>query len=200
MRVDTGEVGSSGPGPADPPSTGLDEAAIRAFVAADYPRIVTALAVMCGSRVVAEDAVQQALAKAWERAERGERIDHLAAWVTVAARNLVRSWFRRVRVERRARAALRDAPAPREATASTDEQVDVERALAGLTRIQRDTTVLHYYLGMSVAEIAAALGVAEGTVKSTLYRARQILAPALGIDDPSDPTDPAEGVNRRARP
>jgi RNA polymerase sigma-70 factor (ECF subfamily) len=200
VRVDAGEAGSSGPASARAPSTGLDEAAIRAFVTSDYPRIVTALSVMCGSRVVAEDAVQQALAKAWERAERGERIDHLAAWVTVAARNLVRSWFRRVRVERRARAALRDQPVSRESTATSDEHVDVERALAGLTKIQRDTTVLHYYLGMSVAEIAAALGVAEGTVKSTLYRARQILAPALGIDDPTDPTDPTEGVTRRARP
>jgi RNA polymerase sigma factor (sigma-70 family) len=200
VRVHTEEAGASGPGSVGPTSTGLDEAAIRAFVTTDYPRIVTALAVMCGSRVVAEDAVQQALAKAWERAERGERIDYLAAWVTVAARNLVRSWFRRVRVERRARAALRQQPEAREATATTDEHVDVERALAGLTKIQRDTTVLHYYLGMSVAEIAAALGVAEGTVKSTLYRARQILAPALGIDDPTDPADPTEGVTRRARP
>ena len=57
---------------------GLDEAEIRAFVVEDYPRIVTGLSVMCGSRSAAEDAVQDALTKAWERSERGERIDHLA--------------------------------------------------------------------------------------------------------------------------
>ena len=38
-----------------------------------------------------------------------------------------------------------------------------------------------------------ALRVSEGTVKSTLYRARQILAPALGVEDPS------EGVTHDAR-
>ena len=90
-----------------PSSTGLDEGAIRTFVLEDYPRIVTGLSVMCGNRAAAEDAVQDALAKAWERSERGERIEQLAGWVTVVARNALRSWFRRVRVEHRARGALR---------------------------------------------------------------------------------------------
>ena len=173
--------------------TGLDEERIRAFVLEDYPRIVTGLAVMCGNRVLAEDAVQDALAKAWERSERGEHIDQLAAWVTVVARNALKSWFRRVGAERRARASLQQPAEARESTGMTDDQVDVMRALAGLTAIQRETTVLHYYLGMTVTEIARALKVNEGTVKSTLYRARQILAPALGVEDPW------EGVTHDAR-
>lgn len=173
---------------------GLSEGAIRAFVVEDYARIVTGLSVLCGSRAAAEDAVQEALAKAWERSERGERIEDLAGWVTVVARNSLRSWFRRVRAERRARGALGRQGAPSEGTGTTDAHVDVVRALATLTKIQRETTVLHYYLGMTVAEIGRVLGVSEGTVKSTLYRARQILAPALGIDDPT------EGVTHDARP
>ena len=72
--------------------------------------------------------------------------------------------------------------------------MDVVWALASLSRIQRETTVMHYYLGMTVAEIARALRVREGTVKSTLHRARQILAPALGIEDP------AEEVTHDVRP
>ena len=172
--------------------TGLDEAAIRAFVIEDYPRIVTGLTVLCGSRAAAEDAVQDALAKAWERSERGEHIAELAAWVTVVARNMLRSWFRRVRAERRARAALAER-GETSAAGRVDDHVDVIRALGALTRTQRETTVLRYYLGMSVAEVASALGVSDGTVKSTLYRARQILAPALGVDEPT------EGVTHDAR-
>jgi RNA polymerase sigma-70 factor (ECF subfamily) len=168
------------------PGTGIDEATIRAFVLEDYPRIVTGLAVMCGSRTAAEDAVQDAMARAWERSERGERIDSLPAWVTVVARNHLHSWFRRLRTERRAHAALEPAADPRTSTGSTEDQVDLLRAMAALTRPQRETTVLHYYLGMSVREVAEALGVSEGTVKSTLHRSRQILAPALGVDDPSE--------------
>ena len=191
LAIHPAAVGSEAP-VASP--SALDEAAIRAFVAEDYPRIVTALSVMCGSRAVAEDAVQQALAKAWERSERGEHIEQLAAWVTVAARNSARSWFRRVGAERRARRALAEQPQRTASAAMADDRVDVVRALGMLTDIQRETTVLYYYLGMTVGEIGRALGVSEGTVKSTLHRARAILGPALAIDDP------AEGVSHDARP
>jgi len=173
---------------------GLDEGTIRAFVIEDYPRIVSGLSVMCGSRAAAEDAVQHALAKAWERSERGDRIDQLAGWVTVVARNDLRSWFRRVRTERRARSALEHRADIGERASDADDRVDVLQALGRLTRTQRDTTVMHYYLGMTVAEVAAALGVSDGTVKSTLHRARQILAPALGVDEPT------EEVTNDARP
>src|SRR5204863_7296044 len=80
----------------------LDEQAIRSFLATDYPRLVAGVALMCGSRAAAEDAVQEALARAWERTERGERIESLRAWVTKVAINLVRSGFRRRMAERRA--------------------------------------------------------------------------------------------------
>ncbi len=166
--------------------TGLDEGAIRAFVIEDYARIVTGLSVMCGSRAAAEDAVQEALAKAWERSERGEQIEELAGWVTVVARNILRSWFRRVRAERRAREALAQQGGTGETTGMAHDHVDVVRALRALTKTQRETTVLYYYLGMKVGEIGRTLGVSEGTVKSTLHRARQILGPALGINDPTE--------------
>jgi RNA polymerase sigma-70 factor, ECF subfamily len=182
------------------PRTGLDEDAIRAFVVEDYPRIVTGLSVMCGSRSAAEDAVQDALAKAWERSERGEHIEQLAGWVTVVARNNLRSWFRRLRAERRARQTLEAREALERVTGAgaaagaPDDRLDVARALALLTETQREITVLHYYLGMTVADVGRALGISDGTVKSTLYRARQILAPALGLDEPSG------GVTHDARP
>jgi RNA polymerase sigma-70 factor (ECF subfamily) len=177
-----------------PSPTGLDEGVIRAFVVDDYPRIVTGLSVMCGSHTAAEDAVQEALARAWERSERGEQIEQLAGWVTVVARNILMSWFRRIRAERRARGALDQQGDRWQGTGMTDDHVDVVRALAVLTRVQRETTVLYYYLGMTVGEVAAALRVSDGTVKSTLHRARQVLAPVLGIDDPT------EGVTHDARP
>ena len=45
---------------------------------------------------------------------------------------------------------------------------------------EREATVLRYYLDLSVLEIAQALGVEEGTVKTTLFRARKTLAATLG--------------------
>ncbi|MBX6377813.1 MAG: sigma-70 family RNA polymerase sigma factor, partial [Clostridia bacterium] len=55
----------------------------------------------------------------------------------------------------------------------------VMSALGSLPPSARQVVVLHYYHGLSVAEIAAALGCAEGTVKSRLWRARARLAEAL---------------------
>ena len=135
---------------------------------------------MAGSRAAAEDAVQEAVARAWERSQRGdEPIRSLPAWVTRVAVNLMHSRWRRTRAEARGRERLGVPRAP----ADADDRLDVERALAALPRRQREATVLRYYLGLDVAEVAEALGVTEGTAKTTLFRARQALAAALGDHD-----------------
>jgi len=60
---------------------GLDEYSLSEFVHGEYPRIVAAVALVCGSKA-AEDAVQEALARAWERSTKGEEIASVGAWVT----------------------------------------------------------------------------------------------------------------------
>jgi RNA polymerase sigma-70 factor (ECF subfamily) len=136
---------------------------------------------------MAEDAVEEALARAWERSERGERIESLKAWVFKVATNHVRSGFRRLAAERRAKVLLEGGGRHRAdglgQTDPSDDLVDLRRALAALPRRQREATVLRYYLDMDVREIAEALGVNEGTAKTTLFRARRALAEALGEHD-----------------
>jgi RNA polymerase sigma factor (sigma-70 family) len=151
---------------------------------------------VCGSRATAEDAVEEALARAWERSERGERIESLRAWVFKVATNLVKSGLRRLAAERRAKALLEGAGGRHRAdglssTDRSDQLVDLRRALAKLPSRQREATVLRYYLDMDVREIAQALGVNEGTAKTTLFRARQALAQALGQHDAEEATDRA---------
>jgi len=163
----------------------VDELDVRQFLMTEYPRIVAGLALATGNRAVAEDAVQEALARAWERSERGQRIESLGAWVTVVATNLTRSAFRRRMAERRARARLRGSSGGATSAGSlidAEERADVERALATLSRRQREAVVLRYYLDLSVVEVAAALGVSEGTAKTTLFRARVALSRALSED------------------
>jgi RNA polymerase sigma-70 factor (ECF subfamily) len=172
----------------------LDEDTIREFLATDYGRLVAGVALMCGSRPAAEDAVQEALARAWERSERGEQIRSLKAWVTRVAINLVRSGFRRARAERRARERLgarqvAGQASPGMSPGPPDEAADLRRALSALPRRQREATVLRYYLDMDVKEIATALGVNEGTAKTTLFRARHALADALGEREVEEAND-----------
>jgi len=171
----------------------IEEIAIREFLHGDYPRLVAGVALVTGSRPAAEDAVQEALARAWERSERGEEIESLTAWVTAVSLNLARSRLRRVVAERRARERM-GSRVGKTVTSPSDagERVDVLRALASLPRRQREATVLRYYLGMNVAEVASALGVHEGTAKTTLFRARQALAAALGERDMEEATERGE--------
>jgi RNA polymerase sigma-70 factor (ECF subfamily) len=158
----------------------VDEVALREFLHTSYPRLVAAVALVCGSRPAAEDAVQEALLKAWERSEKGDEIQSLEGWVTTVALNLTRSGLRRIRSEGRARARLDTSGVGGPPTA---DRIDVQRALAGLPRRQREVAVLRYYLQLDTREVASALQLNEGTVKSTLFRARAALAEALGIDE-----------------
>ena len=139
---------------------------------------MAAVALIAGSRAAAEDAVQEALARAWERSERGERIESLPAWVTRVAMNLSKSRLRRMRVEAKHRADVAGVAA--DGGLRSDAAIDVGRALAALPHRQRQVTVLRYYLGLNVAEIARTLELNEGTVKTSLFRARRALAAVLG--------------------
>jgi RNA polymerase sigma-70 factor (ECF subfamily) len=159
----------------------LDEAAIREFLRTDYARMTAAVALVAGSRSAAEDAVQEAILRAWERSDRGEHIESMPHWVATVALNLSRSSIRRLFAERRARERL-----TRTATTndpSADDRLDVERAIAALPRRQRETIVLRYLLDMNTREVAETLGVSEGTVKSSLARGRRTLATSLRVDD-----------------
>jgi RNA polymerase sigma-70 factor (ECF subfamily) len=158
--------------------TALDDSTIREFLVTTYPRLVAGVALITGSRATAEDAVQEALARAWERSERGERIESLPAWVTRVAVNLSKSRLRRMRVEAKHRENSHELAD--ETASASDARIDVSRALADLPQRQREVTVLRYYLGLNVAEIAEALELHEGTVKTSLFRARAALAAALG--------------------
>jgi RNA polymerase sigma-70 factor (ECF subfamily) len=62
---------------------------------------------------------------------------------------------------------------------SPELQLDLERAIAGLPDGARMAFVLHEIEGYQHSEIATQLGIAEGTVKAQLHRARKLLIEAL---------------------
>jgi RNA polymerase sigma factor (sigma-70 family) len=92
--------------------------------------------------------------------------------------------------ERRARSRL--GTRERSPIADQEDRVDITRALAALPRRQREATVLRYYLGLDVKEVADALGMSEGTAKTTLYRARRALSRAFGESDLEEANDRGE--------
>ena len=153
----------------------MDETVIRGFLRSDYPRVVAAVAAVCRDRGQAEDAVQEALARAWDRGRRGLTLDSLPAWVTAVAMNVTRSAarsaLRRRRSEERAFRLPEEAP--------LGDSIDVLRAVDALPRRQREAVVVRYFLGYDVPSTAAVMGVSVGTVKTLTFRARATLATAL---------------------
>ncbi len=151
---------------------------LRGFVANDYGKVVAAVAMATGGADSAEDAVQEALLKVLRD---GHRPDRLAAWVTVVAANEVRRRQRRKRTEQRAITKMTP-PAP-ESEDRIAEATDVRAAVAALPERQREVVLLHYYLDTSVVDVASAMGISEGTVKTQLHRARATLATALSLEE-----------------
>lgn len=151
---------------------------VEAFVAHEYGKVVAAVALATRDRDRAEDAVQEALVAALS-ADRPP--DNVAAWVTVVAINHVRMAHRRGGAQARAYDKL---PEESDVVADTAPQVvdavTMHDAIGALPEGQQQIVTLFYYLDTSVADIAAALNVSPGTVKTQLHRARSALADSLG--------------------
>lgn len=145
----------------------------EAFVAAMSGPLVGSLTLVLGSRAIAEEIAQDALAKALVHWQRIGTYDRPEAWVYKVALNLARSWFRRLAAERRA--YRRAGPLLDPAEPGPEEQVTtamvVRTAVAGLPDRQREVLACRFYADLSVGETAAAMGCAEGTVKALTNRA-----------------------------
>lgn len=142
------------------------------------PPMLAALGAWCGEPSVADDALDEAFVRACERWERVRRSPSPAGWVWRTATNLVRRHHRRLALERRFHLGQRTEHATR--APSTDDDVDLRAALGRLTERQRTAVVLHHVADLPHAEVAAAMGVAVGTVAATLHQARARLAADLG--------------------
>lgn len=155
-----------------------DEADFEEVVTALAPRLHRAAYGITRDHHRAEDAVQAALAKAWARWHRVRRTEHPEAYLRRMVVNEVLSWRRRAAAGEIVTDAVPDRGV-RSDEAVYDTSDAVWHALGGLAPRQRAVVVLRYYEGLSEAEIADALGVRPGTVKSQASAALANLRAAL---------------------
>ena len=143
-----------------------------------YRRLVVQLYAFTTDLTEAQDAVQEAFARAVARPRGLTGIDNPEAWLRTVALNVVRRRWRRRRVLDLI--LLRERPLTTfETSLNTDISADIGQALDAIPRSYREVIVLHYYADLSVDEISAALNVPAGTVKSRLSRGRAALAARL---------------------
>jgi len=152
---------------------------------AEYPGLVRELSLVLGDRALAEDVAAEAFVDLWGRWGQVSGFDRPGAWVRrVSLRKASRARWRRRRCQ-----VLEASLGPGET--AVESNIDLVRALGGLTETQRVAVVMHHLGGWPTAEIASVLGCAEVTVRSHLSRGRQRLAELLGESDECEEVDDA---------
>ena len=150
----------------------------------DYVLGLTRLAmVLVGDLESAQDVVQDAfigLYSGWPRLRDPKKAPvYLRNAVLNGARSVLRARNRRQSVRLHYDPPVWSAEA---AVMVREDQRAVLAAIARLSRRQREVLALRYYVGLSHAEIAEAMGVTTGTVSSTMSHALTALARELGED------------------
>lgn len=154
------------------------DAEFTAYVAARQAHLRRVAYAVVGDWHLAEDVLQTALSKlyvAWPRLHRDGREDAYVRQIIVRSHldERRRGWFRRERP------GLDGHDGPGRPSLSTEDSTALFDALQSLPPMQRRVVVLRHWLGLSVEETAADLGISTGTVKSYSHRALEKLRGTL---------------------
>jgi RNA polymerase sigma-70 factor (sigma-E family) len=172
----------------EPLRAGLPDAAAAAAVTGLYQGhavgLIRLAVVMLGDRPAAEDVVQDAFAGLYRRwaklTDPGKAPAYLRSATMNGCRNELR---RRIRARRQPGEPVTDAASAEFAALVGEEHREVLAALRRLPGRQREALVLRFYLELTETEIAAAMGVSPGTVKSTTARGLAALGRLLQEND-----------------
>jgi RNA polymerase sigma factor (sigma-70 family) len=168
-----------------------DEAALAEIYDRFAPTVLGVARRVTGDPHAAEEAVQEAFLWVWTHPERFDPSrGTLRSWLVVLSYRRAVDWVRTEVSRRRpispSRGSWEVVSAEETVLEAHDEQVaeklaaTVRSAVDALPPAQRDVVRLLYFEGRRVADIAATLGVPEGTAKTRLRAARQRLAADLG--------------------
>ncbi len=173
-------VALAGSAPEDQTATTLSDPEFKRALAEVAPHLRAFARGLCGCRDRADDLAQEAMLRAWAARDRYAAGTKFKAWIFTILRNHFYSEARRSRFhgeydELAAERILR-APATQE---SAIELTDVLRALTAIPETYREALILVAAGNLSYEEIANICGIALGTVKSRICRARAMLSKVL---------------------
>jgi len=146
------------------------------FYRGTAPRLLRYAFGLTGDGTAAQDLVQEAYARAWQRWRRLKAYDEPEAWLRLVVNRLATDTWRRTHTSHRF--IERHQPPP-PAPPPDENVLMLVAALRTLSPELRRALALHYLLDRSITQIATETGAREGTVKSWLHRGRIALAQAL---------------------
>ncbi len=150
-----------------------------------YPAMVAIAHSVLGDRDLAEDAAQQAFAKAARKLPQLKKRSKFAGWLAVICRNAARDMARTVGAGPRACPVtctdedLSTIAAESHENNSAEAVKVVKEALTELSASDREVIFLRYYDGMTYEQISAVLGISEQAINGRLRRAKKKMADYL---------------------
>jgi RNA polymerase sigma-70 factor (ECF subfamily) len=158
-----------------------DQRAFEQLYRENVGRVYALCLRMMRDRADAEELTQEAFVRAWQKLQSFRGDSAFSTWLHRLTVNLVLTEFR-VRSRRQARVTLTDDSEAHDAPARPEaprERIDLEEAIAKLPAGARHVFVLYELEGYKHEEIASMMGIASGTTKAQLHRARKLLRRAL---------------------
>lgn len=143
------------------------------------PRLLAYAAMLTGDDAEAHDVLQDALVRSFSRGRSFAHVNQAEAYVRRAIPSVVIDRSRKFRPEPR---PSDQAPHTVASAPDADAVMDVRRALQELAPRERACIVLRFYDDLTIPQIAAHLGLADGTVKRYLSDASARLAAMLGAN------------------
>jgi RNA polymerase sigma-70 factor (ECF subfamily) len=134
---------------------------------------------MTGNVSEAEDCAQEAFIQAWNKMDKFRGDSAFSTWLHRIAVNSVLGRIRKAKREQDRLTAVSDTAAVTFVTGESGELKDLSEAVDRLPEGARNVFVLHGIYGYSHDETGAMLGIATGTSKAQLHRARRLLAQQL---------------------
>jgi len=162
----------------------IDAAAFEQALRPLLPRSAGYARALLGERGQAEDAVQQAALRAWEKRAGYDRALPFRPWWFAILRNQCLDMLR----SRKRAPATMDIDQASLAVPGDESAMDrraLEVAMAALPDMHREILVLRYHGDLDYEELARVLAIPRGTVMSRLHLARKALAGLMATENPS---------------
>lgn len=160
-----------------------DREAFSALAASVVDHLYATAVLILRDHSLADDATQETIVRAWRDLRSLRDPDRFDAWLRRLLVNACHDEGRRQRARRPEISLLPiHEPAVGDSSAALADRDALDRGFRRLTPEHRTAMVLHHYVGLSLPEVADAVGVPLGTVKSRVHHATQALRAALEAD------------------